>query len=236
MYSHKESAAYIPSLEARLAGKANSPSFARLASYFLLEGQAQKGVDLCIEGLKHHPQYATARLVLGKCYDALGRNIEAMLEYRQALRAMPDNLTVQGLLRSAEQREQESFRNFAEERARTLGEQRETVAFEKYAVEDAATKETTAEFLLRRLQDVKKTAPRIPPEKEPVAEQQLPPLTPSKIVTATLAEIYASQGEFTEAIEAYKKLSGQRPMEAERYAKRIAQLEELRARQTEHQQ
>ena len=52
-------------------------------------------------------------------------------------------------------------------------------------------------------------------------------ISPSKIVTATLAEIYATQGEYKEAIEAYKKLVSQRPIEAERYVKRITQLEEL---------
>jgi cytochrome c-type biogenesis protein CcmH/NrfG len=47
-------------------------------------------------------------------------------------------------------------------------------------------------------------------------------------VTATLAEIYASQGEYNEAIEAYRTLAAQRPGSAERYQKRLAELEELR--------
>jgi hypothetical protein len=48
------------------------------------------------------------------------------------------------------------------------------------------------------------------------------------MVTATLAEIYASQGEFGEAIDAYRKLAEQRPGSAERYQKRLRELEELR--------
>jgi hypothetical protein len=47
------------------------------------------------------------------------------------------------------------------------------------------------------------------------------------IVTETLAEIYASQGQFREAIQAYTTLSAGKPEETERYARRIAQLEEL---------
>ena len=235
MYTHRESAIYIPSLEARLVSNAKSPSFARLAAYYLKEGQIEKAVDVCLEGLKHHPQYGTAHLVLGKCYEAMGRNIEAMLEYRRALKAMPDNPTLRGLLKHVEQREQESFRAFSEERSRKLGERNDAVTFEKYAEESTPQKETTAEFLLRRLQDVKKTVPATPPAASPITEAQSPTATPSKIVTATLAEIYATQGEYREAIEAYKKLMSQRPVETERYAKRIAQLEELnKLQQAEH--
>jgi tetratricopeptide (TPR) repeat protein len=236
MYSDKESAMYIPSLEARLAKSATSPSFARLASYYLREGQAQKAADICLEGLKHHQQYATAHLVLGKCYDAMGRNVEAMLEYRQALKAMPDSTAVQALLKTVEQREQEAFRSFSEERAQKLKERRETVPFESYVEEERPSGESTAEFLLRRLQDVKKTARRTAPGDQPQDDQPTQVVTPSKIVTATLAEIYASQGEYHEAIEAYRKLVNQRPLEADRYAKRIAQLEELRKMQQAEQQ
>jgi tetratricopeptide (TPR) repeat protein len=235
VYSHKDSAVYIPSLEARIASNAKSPSFARLASHYLKEGEVQKAVDICLEGLKHYQTYGTAHLVLGKCYQSLGRNIEAMLEYRWALKSMPDNPTVQQLLRHVEQREQESFRTFSEERAQKLKDRKGTLSFEKYVEEEK--KESTTDFLLRRLQDVKKPVPQMKSEPDSAEELQTSNVTPSKIVTATLAEIYATQGEYKEAIEAYQKLVNQRPIESERYAKRIAQLEELsRRQQAEHQE
>jgi tetratricopeptide (TPR) repeat protein len=227
---------YLPSLEARIASNAKSPSFARLASYYLGEGQHQKALDICLEGLKHFPEYATAHFVLGKCYEALGRNIEAMLEYRRTAKALPDNLAVQACLKRVEQREQEAFRSFSEERSRKLQERSATVTFETYANDAAEKKESTAEFLLRRLQEVKKTAPKTPFEQRTSEESNAPPVAPSKIVTATLAEIYATQGEYGEAIEAYRKLVTQRPNEAERYAKRIAQLEEMSRMQQAEQQ
>lgn len=237
MYTNKESALHIPPLEARLASNPASASFARLASYYLREGQVQKAVDICLEGLKRYPTYSTAHLVLGKCYESMGRNIEAMLEYRRTLKSMPDNPTVQDLLKKVEQREQESFKAFTEERIRKLKARKETVPFEKYVEEDSPQKESTAEFLLRRLQDVKKTAPRTTSEAGSGEETAAQPVSPNKIVTATLAEIYATQGEYHEAIEAYKKLVQQRPLEAERYTKRIAELEELgRMQQAEHQE
>ena len=226
MDSNRETAKFIPLLEARRASNARSPSFARLAFYYLKEGHPEKATDLCIEGLKYFPQYATARLVLGQCYEVLGRNIEAMLEYRRVLKSLPDNRCVQQMLDRSEKREQEAFRAFSEEQSRRLKVTAEPITFDRYVNEDGGTKESTAEFLLKRLQHVKKPVPAAPVGRSH-EETPVPHVSPSKIVTATLAEIYASQGEYKEAIEAYRKLASQRPVESERYSKRIAELEEL---------
>lgn len=218
---------HTPSLEARMAANRNSPSFARLAFYQLQEGNVQRAVDLCVEGLKLYPNYATAHLVLGKCYEAMGRNVEAMLAYRRVARALPDNPTVQKLLKNVESREQAAFKAFAEERARKLKDRKDSITVEQYTAEEATEKESTVDFLLKRLQDVKRSARSPEPEDRRQEEAQPAPAAGPKIVTATLAEIYANQGEYKEAIEAYRKLLSQRPVDAERYAKRIVQLEEL---------
>jgi tetratricopeptide (TPR) repeat protein len=47
-------------------------------------------------------------------------------------------------------------------------------------------------------------------------------------VTPTLAEIYAKQGWFDDAIKAYKTLARNKPAEKERFEKRITELEELK--------
>jgi tetratricopeptide (TPR) repeat protein len=234
--SAKNPATDISALESTLESNPWFPGYARLAFHYLESGKLQKAVDISLEGLTKFPQYATARLVLGKCYEALGRNIEAMLEYRRVLKAVPDNPTVQSLLKNVEQREQEAFKAFAEDRARKLKERKDSVTFEKYVAESGPEKESTVDFLLKRLQESKTHS-------QPVAgrsvseEEPAPAPGANKIVTATLAEIYANQGEYKEAIEAYKKLAERRPKEAERYERRIAQLEELaRLHQAEQKQ
>lgn len=237
MQSNKEPSTSIPVLEARLASNARSPSFARLAFCHLKEGHHQTAVDICLDGLKHFPDYATAHLVLGQCYEAMGRHIEAMLEYRRVLKNLPDNRAVQRMLEKSEQREQEAFRTFSENRSQKNKSSRETITFEKYEDDEGADrKESTAEFLLNRLRYVKKSVPAETRERPSSEEPPSQTVSPSKIVTATLAEIYASQGEYKEAIEAYKKLVHQRPIEAERYTQRIAQLEELCRMQRSEQQ
>jgi hypothetical protein len=54
--------------------------------------------------------------------------------------------------------------------------------------------------------------------------------TPSGMgfVTPTLAEIYAKQGWFDDAIKAYKTLAHNKPAEKEKFEKRIAELEEMK--------
>lgn len=229
MFYNRESAMYIPSLEAKVAANPKSPVFARLAFYYLKEGRTQQALQLSLEGLDVFPNYATGHLVLGQCYEALGRNIEAMLEYRKVLRAVPDNPTAQALMKGVEQREQETFRAFAEERARKLRERRDSLTFEQFVSVHSSEKESTVDFLLKQLQEAKKAAGSSQSVNEGESKEKDAQTSErtSKIVTATLAEIYANQGEYREAIDAYKKLLKERPVEAGRYEKRIAQLEEL---------
>jgi tetratricopeptide (TPR) repeat protein len=52
-------------------------------------------------------------------------------------------------------------------------------------------------------------------------------------VTPTLAEIYAKQGWFDDAIKAYRSLARNKPAEKERFEKRIAELEELKKKNGE---
>ena len=71
------------------------------------------------------------------------------------------------------------------------------------------------------------SAPRIvPPEPEPqkAAQPEAAPLD-STVITPTLAEIYASQGEYGAAIQAYEILLLSKPGERERFEKRIKELQ-----------
>ena len=223
MFQTQESAKHIPSLEAKFANNPKAPTFARLASYYLMEGKPGQAVEVCLVGLRFFPEYATAHLVLGKAYEAMGRTVEAMLEYRRACRAVPDNPTVAALLKKSEQREQEAFKAFAEDRARRLHPQRNSMTIEQYSARQESISESTSEFLLQRLHEAKQgvlpeqDVARAIPEEE---DREAP-----RIVTATLAEIYANQGEYREAIEAYRTLSTQQPDDAERFNKRITELE-----------
>jgi len=211
------------------ASGAASPWFARIAADLLESGNMKEALRVCVEGTRVFPRYTTGRLMLGKCYEALGSHVEAMLEYVRVLEVFPDNPLVRELVRRAEQHEQQGFEAFAGEwQARWQG-RKDRLTFEEYVGSSAPEAAPSVEQIAEQLE----AAPRI----VPVAPQEAPPVppdapqaqpAPGRFVTATLAEIYASQGEYDEAIEAYRTLAAQRPGSAERYQKRLAELEELK--------
>ena len=85
------------------------------------------------------------------------------------------------------------------------------------------------EELTNKLQSAGKITPIInfAQKETPAASEQDTPAGMG-FVTPTLAEIYAKQGWFDDAIKAYKTLVHNKPAEKERYEKRIAELEELK--------
>ncbi len=86
------------------------------------------------------------------------------------------------------------------------------------------------EEIANKLQGAKKITPVIDiaqKETPPASEQDLP--VSIGFVTPTLAEIYAKQGWYDDAIKAYKALAHNKPAERERFEKRIEELEKLKS-------
>ncbi len=69
----------------------------------------------------------------------------------------------------------------------------------------------------------------LPSSENPLENQndQKTILPEGTIITETLAEIYSSQGNYNEAIEIYQKLKNIQPQKAEKYEKRISELNNL---------
>ncbi len=94
-------------------------------------------------------------------------------------------------------------------------------------------KQDTIEELTQKLQGAERITPVIDfaqKETPTVSEQDTP--AGMGFVTPTLAEIYAKQGWFDDAIKAYRTLARSKPGERERFEKRIAELEDLKKQQS----
>jgi tetratricopeptide (TPR) repeat protein len=219
----------IPESKPRIAADHRSPFFARVAAGYLEEGRTRDALALCVEGVKIFPRYVTGSLILGKCYEALGRYAEAVVEYRRVLETFPDNSTVKALAKRVEQVEGDAFRRFAESMELALLPKRETMTFSEFAKGGSQVHTSTVEYLIKQLQQTPKMPRNSVTPVIPIVHEDLTAGTDQSpvIVTETLAEIYASQGQFREAIQAYKALAEQKPEDAQRFAERIAQLEEL---------
>ncbi len=90
----------------------------------------------------------------------------------------------------------------------------------------------TIEDLAEKLQSAKKITPVInlsTKTTSPASEADTPAST--GFVTPTLAEIYAKQGWYDDAIKAYRTLCINKPAEKDRFEKRITELEELKKQQ-----
>lgn len=96
----------------------------------------------------------------------------------------------------------------------------------------ATEEKNEIEEIAEKLQTAKKITPIINlSDKMPrtVTEAETP--ASAGFVTPTLAEIYAKQGWYDDAIKAYKNLMVTKPAEKERFEKRVRELEELKAQQ-----
>jgi len=139
---------------------------------------------------------------------------------------LPGHAGVAAMLARAEQAEQEELEAFAVRRTKALAAVRGTLTLEEFLGEPAAPSEDAVEFLIRQVEEVRKAVP------PPAGQTEGPELKdaaegPLKIVTATLAEIYASQGEYREAIQAYRNLIERRTGETARYERRLREIEEM---------
>jgi tetratricopeptide (TPR) repeat protein len=206
-----------------------SPWFARRAAERIAAGDSAGALRLCVEGAAEYPWYATGAYILGKCYEEMGRVGEAVLEFRRAAALMPDARVVREALTRAERKERESFEAFAVQQLSVLQHKAGSIGFEEYVAGETGAAEGSADFLRKQAEIARHEREHASAEKK----TEKSPQPPTRIVTVTLAEIFAGQGEYGEAIQAYRLLVQRRPEETERFQKRIRELEVLAAAATE---
>src|SRR4030095_3328595 len=82
----------IDELKRRVRQDPASISFAALAEEYRRAGQYQEAIDVCREGLRHHPGYLSARVTLGRALLEVGDLLEASGELEHVLTVAPENL------------------------------------------------------------------------------------------------------------------------------------------------
>ncbi len=82
----------IEELEKRLAADPNSRMFVQLAEEYRKAGMLQQAIDCCEKGLKKHPQYPSARVLLGRALLEAGSFEKASAEFETVLKQVPDNI------------------------------------------------------------------------------------------------------------------------------------------------
>lgn len=194
------------------------PRFAREAADLIAAGDTAGALALALAGAGRYPWYPTGLLILGQCHEASGNIPDAHSVLREVQRLLPDAPVVREMLAGLEAK---LNRPPQEAPPELPGE----------AAGEGRGSDVDMEALAERLRDVTLIAP--PEESQTGSEEIQEPETPHHsgasplLVSVTLAEIYVQQGQFQEAIRAYRTLIERQPEEEEKHTRRIAEIEEL---------
>ena len=238
----------LPDLELKLSQYPSSPLFARLAKEYLSAGRIQEAKQLCVSGLQQFPSYATAHLVLAQCYHAEQNTTKALEYIQEAQSFLPDSAFLKMLYDEWSTHPTEPPLELPQttvveeaEPPPEITEQPIAEALQETVVEVAPLQKPTPPPVVEEIQIEEQVIsenvePSPPPQivapVEPPATPvflEAPPSQPidegGRIVSKTLAEIYASQGAYAEAILTYQLLKMLRPAQSEEYDLRIKELE-----------
>ena len=82
----------IEQLQKKLDKDPDSKVFLLLAEEYRKSGMQEEAIAVCQEGLIKHPNYTSARVVLGRAYMELKKMLEAQAEFEEVISKIPDNL------------------------------------------------------------------------------------------------------------------------------------------------
>lgn len=214
----RELAAEIAKYEARLANEPRSRVFAQLADAYRKGGRLDEAIRTCRAGLKDHPTYASARMVLGRALIEKGQLPDAEKEFAIVLELSPSNVLAHRLLGDL-----------------AAAQGRRDEARQRYeAVLQLTPLDRDVQDALARLDREGKAPPAAAPlvgvapaehegdegkqsralPEEPPTEAAVAPAALG-LATETLADLYAQQGFGERAAEIYRELLRQDPARAD---------------------
>ncbi len=210
-----------------------SPLFLRMANTEIENNNIDKAIEILNEGIKIYPNYAAAFLLLGKANILIGNYSAALKFIRKGSDFIHSKKTYDYYLKELENMKRQ--RSLFKKNSRTsflpqteLPESENELELfedEKGTNEIRETINSAGDHLDQIDKEI--TNGKIPDDYEnDILSSSLLENFPDNnmIVTETLAKIYASQGEFKDAIEVYKKLIIRNPQKSEYYNQKINQL------------
>lgn len=225
----------IEYLEQKLVRRPFSPLFARLVHEYLKVGRNQEAKKICFSGLENYPQYITAHFALAECYISEQDYNAAIQSIDTAISLNPNTET----LRTLQSEVQEIITSLSipdSINTNSLNEYKLINSEESItsvpAIETEIPIESTDQNAITQKENITNDESKLELiEAKPEIDQPVVPdeksigKDDSRIVSRTLAEIYASQGEHMEAIATYQILKRNRPDLKEEIEKRILELE-----------
>ena len=168
----------------------DSRLFAPLADAYRKNGEIDKAIEILEKGLERIPQYASAHVILGKCFYDKGATERARAEFIRVLDVDPENMVALKFMGDI-----------------LLGENKRADAaeyFKKILAIDP-TNEEVAHALKEMEECFAGKEIDLGGGKPARAEH------PHELATMTLAGIYAAQGYFNKALKIYRDVLGREP-------------------------
>lgn len=164
--------------------------FASLAETYRKHGMSDRAIQVCMEGMRFHPDFVSGRVALGRAYFDQGEFEKARKEMEQVLSRHPDNLIALRTIAETDAREgriHEALLNY-----------RKILRFHPYSDEAASRIEQLRTRLDRETKARKEKAK-----------------AGTGIATKTMAAIYLQQGYIDEARDIFYKVLEQVPDDAQ---------------------
>jgi tetratricopeptide (TPR) repeat protein len=202
----------IAELSARLQKEPGSRLFVPLAEEYVKAEMLEEAVQVLIEGLKKHPDFFSAHVVLGQAYFEQRKFKEAKVELEQVLKANPDNLLALRKLSVIYRMEGERDKakrcceqllaaNPKDAEARTLLEELAAAASKEEATSIPISDAPLESQLLSPTPS--SSAPTAP---QPVQARDEDEASEEELVSPTLAQLYLEQGHYAQAVRVYDEL------------------------------
>ncbi len=193
-------------LQERYDRSPESRIFAPLADAYRKSGEIDKAIELCEKGLEGYPDYASAHVILGKCFYDKGATERSRAEFERVIEIDPENMVAlkfMGDILMAEGDRDASISCYR--RILAIDPTNEEVSVRLKGLEDEFHEK---EIDLDDAGTVRKT------------EQ------PADLATMTLAGIYAAQGYYNKALKIYNEIIDAEPDNREA-AEMIGKIKEM---------
>ncbi|MDD4856547.1 MAG: tetratricopeptide repeat protein [Candidatus Krumholzibacteria bacterium] len=183
----------------------DSRLFAPLADAYRKNGEVDKAIEVLEKGLERFPQYASAHVILGKCFYDKGATARAKSEFHRVLELDEENLVAlkyMGDILVAEDKRSEAGEYYR--RILAVDPKNEEVAL--------SLKEIEASFVVKEINlgDTKS-----------IRDER-----PKELATMTLAGIYAAQGYYNKALNIFREVLIREPGNSEA-KEMVAKLESI---------
>lgn len=203
----------------------NSPLFLKIADFYLTENDVQKAFLILEEGLKIFPEHPLAFILMGKTNSILG-NFDAADSYIKRASELLDSSRTYSYYKNEFKLTDKPISPFDSSRGSIFINTSDEKESNSKTKEKSANTSQSIDDRLAQLADEVMNA-RIERNKDyfiPVTNQDSHSLDTSKLASETLANIYLSQGEKSEAIKIFELLIDKKPEKREYYLAKIAEI------------